>query len=113
MSDGLIPVPADAVPRGRGTNAFSEPVTEVAAKLADNPGVWFLIGKGDKEARSRLNNAAALLSGSKYKSLTPYYKDGRFVTRVSGAKDAPHAAEFAVGVYAKYVRTGNTADEEA
>ena len=105
-TEGLIPVPTEEVPRGRGTNPFSEPVTVIADRLYKSPGEWFIIGAGDIKSRSRLNNAAALLSGSKYKSLTAYYEHGKFETRVSGAKDSPHVEQFAVAVYARYVKDG-------
>lgn len=105
-TDSLIPVPTEEVPRGRGSNPFNEPPTVIAERLYADPGRWFLIGTGDASSRSRLNNAAALLSGSKYKPLAPYYTEGKFETRVSGAKNAPHADQYAIAVYARFVKHG-------
>jgi len=102
-NEHAVAVPADSVPRGRGRNPFREPVPAIAERLRESPGTWFLIGTGGKNSRSRLNNAAALLSGGKYKSIPEYYEQGRFETRVSGAKDAPHAKEYAIGVFARWI----------
>ncbi|MGV1079698.1 MAG: hypothetical protein ACOYD1_07580 [Candidatus Nanopelagicales bacterium] len=96
-------VSQDKVPRGRGVNPFSEPVTKIAEKLVGAPGEWWIIGTGDHESRSRLNNAAALLAHGKYKALQDYYALGHFETRVSGAKTAPHADQFPVAVYGRFV----------
>ena len=102
----LKKVDAGEVPRGRGVNPFTESVPAIAARLSSAPGEWFLIGHGEQSMRSRLSNAAALLSGSKYKSISDYYDGGRFETRVSGAKDAPHADKYDIAVYARYLRDG-------
>lgn len=99
----LKKVKAEDVPRGRGSNPFLKSVPEIAAELASEPGAWRVIGSGPKEMRGRLSNAAALLSGGKYKTITEYYDGGRFETRVSGAKDAPHADLYDIAVFARYV----------
>lgn len=103
MTTNLIEVPVEMVPRGRGSNPFIKPVQEIADELTSKPGVWFIIGKGSDNDRSRLNNAAAMLSGSKYKKLKQYVGIGRFETKVSGARNAPHRKDFDVAVYARFV----------
>ena len=110
MNDTLIKVPSEQVPRGRGTNPFLLSVAETAAELEAEPGVWKIIGTGETDKdRSRLNNAAALLSGGRYRerALVEAYERGRFETRVSAAKNAPHADKFRVAVYARFIPNEN------
>lgn len=103
MTTNLIEVPVEMVPRGRGSNPFIKSVEDTAIDLIAKPYVWHIIGSGSDADRSRLNNAAASLSGGKYKALAQYANLGRFETRVSGAKNAPHRAKFDIGVYARFI----------
>ena len=103
MVTDIIEAEASVVHKGRGTNPLNAPVLDIAEKLAANPGKWFLIGSGDQKKRSRLSNAAALLSGGRYKQLKEFYAKGEFEARVSGAKNAPHKDDFEVGVFACFV----------
>lgn len=111
MNTGIVKAPETLVPRGRGSNPFNAPVTEIAKKLAGTPNTWFLIGSGDRSKRSRLSNAAALLQNGKYRKLQEYYEQGDFHVRVSGAKNAPHRDEYEVGVFAQFVPKGTEAAE--
>lgn len=103
MTTEIVEAPEDTVPRGRGTNPLNAPVEEIAEKLAKSPGTWFLVGSGEASKRSRLSNAAALLSGGRYKRLRDYYERGRFEARVSGAKNAPHRDQYEVAVFARFL----------
>ena len=103
MVTDIIEAPASVIPKGRGTNPLNASVLEIAEKLVAHPEKWFLIGSGEQKKRSRLSNAAALLSGGRYKQLKEFYAKGEFEARVSGAKNAPHKDDFEVGVFACFV----------
>lgn len=113
MTETIEPVPQEQVPAARNRTPFRKPVADIAKELMASPGEWFIIGDSTHAKRSRLNNAASLLANGRYRALREACSRGRFETRVSGSRHAPHAAQHDVVVFARYLpAVADTEDAE-